>query len=107
MKEDLFNEIKKRHPEWSDEQVWIAVSLDQETDRVIEKAGADVDMNDGGIFIAIIEGAREWLRNQLPYIFDKVKDVFANFLAALKDNIKYWVTEGLNYLLKSLIKSFP
>lgn len=30
-----FDEIKAKHPEWSDEQIWTAISLDMQADNVI------------------------------------------------------------------------
>ena len=33
---EKFDIIKEKHPNWSDEQIWSAVSLDMEADRVIE-----------------------------------------------------------------------
>ena len=94
-----FQELKAKHPDWSDEQIWTAISLDMEADRVIEQKGADVNPDDPTIITEVINGAREWLKEILPQIFEKVKEFFSNLLA----NLKEWLMDGL----KSLIEKIP
>lgn len=97
-----YNEFKAKHPEWSDEQIWTAVSLDMQADNVIESKGKDINPNDPDIIEQIIKGAMEWLDEVLPYIFEKVREFFFRLLA----NIGDWVREGFNYILEHLTKYF-
>ena len=97
-----YNEFKSKHPDWSDEQIWTAVSLDMQADNVIENKGKDVNPNDPDIIEQIIRGAMEWLDEALPYIFEKVREFFYRLLSNLGD----WIREGLNYVLEHLTKYF-
>ena len=90
-----YNEFKAKHPDWSDEQIWTAISLDMEADNVIENKGADVDPNDPDIIKEIILGARQWLSEVLPQIFEKV----AKFFDKLITTIGTWVQKGLTYVI--------
>ena len=49
-----FDEIKAKHPEWSEEQIWTAVSLDMQADNVITQKGEDIDSNDLDIIKEIL-----------------------------------------------------
>ena len=89
-----FEELKAQHPGWSDEQIYSKMSLDLETDRIIEEKGEDIDVNDPDIMQEIIQGAMEWLDDVFPIIFEKVRDLFQNLLV----NIGTWVQKGLKYL---------
>lgn len=93
---EKYDEMKSAHPEWSDEQIWTAVSLDMEADKVIEDRGADVDPNDPDIIEEIIKGAMEWLDAVLPIIFEKVKAFFQNLLLTIGD----WVRRGIEYIFE-------
>ena len=95
MNNKMYNEIKAKHPDWSDEQIWTAISLDMEADNVIENKGADVDPNDPDIIKEIILGARQWLSEVLPQIFEKV----AKFFDKLITTIGTWVQKGLTYVI--------
>ena len=95
MNNEKYNEIKAKHPDWSDEQIWTAISLDMEADNVIENKGADVDPNDPDIIKEIILGARQWLSEVLPQIFEKV----AKFFDKLITTIGTWVQKGLTYVI--------
>ena len=44
MSNPKYDEYKAKHPDWSDEQIWTAISLDMEADVVIENKGKDVDV---------------------------------------------------------------
>ena len=98
MNNEIFNRIKSEHPEWSDEQVWTAVSLEMQTDTTIEKEGKDVDPNDPQIFEKIIRGAKMWLEAVLPAIFAKVSELFENFLK----NIHEWIQKGIHWIITNL-----
>lgn len=91
-----FNEFKAKHPEWSDEQIWTAISLDMEADKVIENKGEDIDSNDPIIIEEIIKGARKWLAEVLPVIFEKVKAFFQEILA----NLGSWIKKGFEYVFE-------
>lgn len=93
---ERFDEIKAAHPNWSDEQIWTAVSLDMEADKVIEDKGEDVDPNDQDIIEEIIRGAMEWLDEVLPIIFEKVKVIFQNLLSTIGN----WVRKGMEYIFE-------
>lgn len=93
---EKFNIFKAKHPDWSDEQIWTAVSLDMEADKVIEEKGGDINPKDPDIIEEIINGAMSWLDEALPIIFEKVKDLFRNLLA----NIGNWVRKGLEYVFE-------
>lgn len=100
-----YNKFKKLHPEWSDEQIWTAISLDHQADIVIEKAGADIDAKDPIIFTWILEGAREWLRQFLPVVFEKVKSLFSAVLTQLMENVKSFLAGGWQQAFTRIIQS--
>ena len=91
---EKFDIIKEKHPNWSDEQIWSAVSLDMEADRVIEEKG-EVNPDDPDIIEEIIRGAMEWLDDALPMIMEKVRDLFN----ALLQNIGNWLRKGMEYVM--------
>lgn len=97
---DKFNEIKAKHPEWSDEQVWTAVSLDMQTDVVINQKGDDISMEDPDIIEEIIKGAMNWLEEVLPIIFEKVHNILERFL----ENIGEWIRKGIDYIIQAISK---
>lgn len=98
MNSDKYNEIKAKHPDWSDEQIWTAISLDMQTDTVINERGNDVDPNDPDIISEIIQGARVWLQEVLPNIFAKVAQVFDKLLSTIGE----WVQKGLSYVIEAI-----
>lgn len=91
---EKFDIIKEKHPNWSDEQIWSAVSLDMEADRVIEEKG-EISPNDPDIIEEIIRGAMEWLDDALPMIMEKVRNLFN----ALLQNIGNWLRKGMEYVM--------
>lgn len=91
---EKFDIIKEKHPNWSDEQIWSAVSLDMEADRVIEEKG-EISPDDPDIIEEIIRGAMEWLDDALPLIMEKVRDLFN----ALLQNIGNWLRKGMEYVM--------
>lgn len=93
---EQYEKYKKKHPDWTDEQIWTAISVDMQADKVIEEAGSDIDQNDPDIMEAIIRGAMEWLDEALPIIFEKVKQFFSNLLS----NIGSWVRKGIEYIME-------
>lgn len=93
---EQYDKYKLKHPDWTDEQIWTAISVDMQTDKVIEESGSDIDPNDPDIMEAIIRGAMEWLDEVLPIIFEKVKQFFSNLLS----NIGSWVRKGIEYIME-------
>ena len=94
--ESYIQEFKAKHPEWSDEQIWTAVSLDMQTDVVINEKGDDISIDDPDIIEGIIRGAMEWLDEALPVIFEKVRNFFTNLL----QNLSGWIRKGLDYVME-------
>ena len=99
---ETYNRIKAEHPNWSEEQIWTAVSLHMEADNVITEKGADIDRNDPEIFTQIVQRAKEWLAEVLPKIFEKVKEVFYQLL----DQLKTWVSANWDKILKVITDFF-
>lgn len=95
---DRYNFYKRNHPEWSEEQIWMAISIDMKAKDTVKKGGEDIDIHDESVLKKILEGAREWLNVVLPDIYEKVKNFFDNILK----NIGKWIQQGLNYLLDKL-----
>ena len=95
-----FNEIKDKHPDWSDEQIWTALSLNMEADNVIENAGDDIDPNDPDIIKEIIVGAQNWLKEVLPNIFAKVAQFFERMISTIGE----WVQKGLSYVVDAIAR---
>ncbi len=95
MSNPKYEEYKAKHPDWSDEQIWTAISLDMEADVVIENKGNDVDPDDPDVIKEILVGARNWLSEVLPQIFERVK----NFFDKIINTLGSWVQKGLQYVV--------
>ena len=95
MNNSKYDEMKAKHPDWSDEQIWTAISLDMEADKVIDEKGADVNPDDPDIIREILTGAKRWLSEVLPQIFERVR----NFFDKLITTIGTWVKKGLSYVV--------
>lgn len=100
MENPKFNEIKAKHPDWSDDQIWTALSLDMESDNVIEHAGADIDPNDPDIIKQIIVGAQNWLKEVLPQVFAKVAQFFDRMITTIGE----WVQKGLSFVVDAIAR---
>lgn len=96
MDNPIYNQIKKDHPDWSEEQIWSAVSINMQADTVIETAGKNVDPNDPDLVEQIIRGAEAWLEEVLPLVFEKVEELFKNLLCHIGD----WIRKGLDYVMR-------
>lgn len=94
MNNEKYNAMKAKHPEWSDEQIWTAISLDMQADATIEKKGGNINPNDPDIITEIIKRAAEWLVATLPVIFERVKPFFKKLL----DNLAVWIQKGWDYV---------
>ena len=89
-----YNYYKELHPEWSEEQIWTAVSIDMQAANTIKKGGEDIDINDEEIIRLIISSAKEWLEEVLPAIYKKVAAFFQKALDWIKQgiaNIWEWI----------------
>ena len=98
MNNERFERIKAKHPDWSDEQIWMAVSIDMQHDTTIENEGDDIDPNDPTTWKIIISKAKDWLSEVLPAIFEKVKEIFSNLLNRLKE----WVAENIPVIIERI-----
>lgn len=87
---------KEQHPDWSDEQIWTAVSIDMQTAQTVKQGGEDFDINDSEIVKTILEKAQIWLEEVLPAIFEKVKDFFMKAISTIAE----WIGKGINYLVE-------
>lgn len=96
----IFERYRRQHPEWSDAQIWAAVSIEMEGENVIGRKDGDIEVNDPDIIREILDGARNWLRHVLPEIFAKVADFFERAIATVGD----WVRKGLAFVIESLAK---
>lgn len=94
---ERFDRIKAKHPDWSDDQVWMAVSLDLQQDATIEQ-NKDVDPNDPNIWKTIVTKAKGWLQEVLPVVFEKVKEVFNTLLNRLKE----WIAENVPVIFERI-----
>lgn len=95
-----FEEYKKQHPNWSDEQIWAAISIEMEADNVIENGGRDVNPNDPDLIKKIIIGAQNWLKDVLPDIFAKIAWAFEKLLTSIGDLVQ----RGLLFIVDAIAK---
>lgn len=103
-KEELFKDLKAKHPDWSDEQIWTQVSIMISAgapDGPISRGGADVNPTEEIIRI-VLEKAKEWLFEVLPDIFMKVADFFTELIDSLPD----WAKNGLSYAFRLIARYF-
>lgn len=91
MNNERFERIKAKHPDWSDEQIWMAVSIDMQQDATIDQKGDDIDPNDPIIWEVIVSKAKDWLQEVLPVVFEKVKEVFVGLL----NKVKEWISNNI------------
>lgn len=100
-KEEIYNRIKKYHPDWSEEQIWTQVSVELNAEDVISQ-NPEIRPSEE-LFRLILEKAKEWLFEILPDIFEKV----ANYFVDLLDRLPEWAVNGLEYVyefIKNYIK---
>lgn len=102
MRNPKYDEMKAKHPDWSDEQIWTAISLDLEADKVIDEKGSDIDPGDPSIIEQILIGAKKWLSEVLPQVFEKVCKFFDRLITTIGD----WVQKGLQYVVDLIDKLF-
>lgn len=102
MNNPKYDEIKAKHPDWSDEQIWTAISLDMQADTVINEKGDDINPDDPDVITEILRGAKTWLKEVLPDIFAKVAKFFDNLLSTIGE----WVQKGLTYAIDAIAYLF-
>ena len=101
MSKEKYNYYQKLHPEWSEEQIWAAVSIDMNAAKEINERGNDVSPNDPDLIKAVLDGARDWLREVLPNVFVKVQAFFDKLILSIGE----WVQKGLSYFLELISKT--
>ncbi len=100
-KDDLFRELKAKHPDWSDEQIWTQVSIMISGADAVTSGGPDVNPTEEIIRI-VLEKAKEWLFEVLPDVFMKVADFFTELIDSLPD----WAKNGLKFAFKLIARHF-
>ena len=100
-KEELFRDLKAKHPDWSDEQIWTQVSIMLSGAETVSAGGSNVNPTEEIIRI-VLEKAKEWLFEVLPDIFMKVADFFTELIDSLPD----WAKNGLSYAFRLIARYF-
>ena len=86
------------HPDWSDDQIKVAISIDLSASDKITQEGSNVSPNDPELMRRIIEGARNWLRDVLPDVFVKVSAFFDRLITTVGE----WIQKGLAYAINAI-----
>lgn len=97
---ERYNHYKTLHPEWSDDQIWAAISVEMEAENVLDKKGPYMQANDPDVIKEILDGAKKWLQEVLPNVFAKV----ATFFDRLISTVGEWVQKGLSFVVESIAK---
>ena len=100
MNNDRYNYYKSLHPDWSEEQIWTAVSIDMQAAQTVKQGGEDVDITDPDVITDILSGAKRWLQEVLPNIFERIGKFIDNAIATVIS----WAKKGIQYL-KELIET--
>ena len=100
-KELLFKELKEKHPDWSDEQIWTNISVMLSSGDAITASGPNTTFSED-LLRTVLEKAKEWLLETLPDIFMKVADFFNELIDTLPD----WAKQGIKYAFKLIVKYF-
>ncbi len=96
-KQKLFKKFKAEHPDWNDEQVWSRVAIDIQTDKAVDEGK---NLNSKDIWNTIITKARDWLKEVLPVVYEKVKEVFATIIKKIKE----FVNEHRGEIFEVIVK---
>lgn len=86
---------KELHPDWSDDQIKTAISIDMSAENEVNRRGKDINPDDPDLIRDILEGARTWLAEVLPQVFERVRSFFDNIISTLTT----WVQNGLKYVV--------
>lgn len=95
---ERFNHYKDLHPEWSEDQIWAAISIEMEAENVIDQKGQEITANDPDIIKEILLGAKKWLQEVLPKVFAKVGAFFDRLISTIGE----WLQKGLSFVLDSI-----
>lgn len=98
MENNKYDYYKNLHPDWSEEQICTAVSLDMSAAKVVTEEGPSIDPNNPDIIRSILEGARTWLQEVLPNVFAKVAHFFDKMIMSIGE----WIQKGLSFVLESI-----
>lgn len=91
-KEEHYQDIKAFHPDWTENQIWTQVSIRMKAgDMIATTDPATLEAQKKTIMRIILRQAQRWLCENLPEIWEHVKDFFANLL----DNIVDYVCDSL------------
>lgn len=95
-KEEIFEEIKGKHPGWTDDQVWTQVGVRIKGEDIISRAPDNMTTNDSEIVRAILRAADEWLRQWLPVVWERVQE----WLRGLIERVSEWFRDyGWEFLV--------
>lgn len=100
-KEQLFKDLKEKHPDWSDEQIWTNVSVMLAGEDAVIIAGPNPAPSED-LLRTVLEKAKEWLLETLPDIFAKVADFFTELI----DSLPEWAKQGIRYAFKLIVNYF-
>lgn len=101
-KQFIFERIKAKHPDWSDDKIWTQVAVEIQGEIIVDK---NPNGNFQDILLQVLEKAKEWLLEKLPEIFAKVVDFFDNLLNSLPEWAKNGLQKGFEYILRVLANS--
>lgn len=102
MDNERYNYYKAQHPDWTEEQIWTAISIDMQTKQAVSNGNEDVDLTNPETVADIIRKASEWLKEVLPHIFEKIGKVLDHAIATVVS----WVKHGFKYLQELIQKTF-
>ena len=96
--QELYDMIKRLHPDWDEEQIWAQVAIQIEAEKKNDEGNPITEE----IFRVILRKAQEWLTENLPVIAAKVRDWFIRVI----ENLPMWFKNGIEYIAV-LIRSIP
>ena len=67
----------------------------------ISERGNSVSPNDPDLIKAVLDGARNWLRDVLPNVFIKVQAFFDKMIQSIGE----WIQKGLSYVIELISKT--
>lgn len=95
-----YDYYKQLHPQWSDDQIWAAISVEMNAENVLAKEGDQMKPNDPDVIREILTGARDWLQDVLPNVFARVGEFFNRMISSLGE----WISKGLTYVVEAIAK---
>lgn len=82
---------REMHPEWTANQVDMKSALDLQADKLIDEGHKDI--NDE-LLELLIRRAQQWIADNLPALFERVRHVFSY----LYDHLGEWIGRGIEYI---------